>query len=192
MDSGSPISFVKLKYILGNAVIKVNENDLEIKFHGLNQSDLVVLETMNVDICINNRLVYNLCLIVVLDFTTKTPVVLGKDILNVLGLRLDQEPQERINIGEIMNIDVPVCEVDKADSLYVNPAVTLSVQQEVRDFFREKYLYSKRPSESEDKAEIALTLRDHNPFHSTPRRLSYSEKYRNVPQNRCNWRRFVA
>ena len=75
-----------------------------------------------------------------------------------------------------MNIGVSVCEVDKADSLYVNPAVPQSVQREVRDLFCEKYLYPKRPSEPKHKAEIALTLRDHNPFHSTPRRLSYSEK----------------
>ena len=96
LDSGSPISFVKLKYILSDAII-VKENDLEIKFHS-NQSDLVVFGTINVDICINNRLVSNLCLIVVPDFTMETPVVLGRDILNVLGFRQVQKPQESINI----------------------------------------------------------------------------------------------
>lgn len=109
------------------------------------------------------------------DETMIALVLFGRDILNNFGLKTVEE--------------VSSCNKKKRNSLYwrrgdkrgrdnadVNTEVEVNFQNRLKKLFWCKYLESKNPKEPKTKVELRLSLRDHQPFHFSPRRLSYSEK----------------
>ena len=176
LDSGRPVSFIKLKYV-PSEIISVEEG-LKDKFRGINSSSLVVLGVITVSANVNKRLAESTRLLVVPDDTMQTSVVLGRDALNLLGFNLTQRSLETNDASFILNIGVS-SETDNAtDSLYVNHEIPLVTQNQFRRLFSTEYLHRERLTESKVEAKVAIVLREHKPFHFSPRRLSYAEKVR--------------
>lgn len=79
MDSGSPVSFIKLTYVPSDAIDLADEwND---RFNGINNSSLVVLGRVSLDVELYGGVLRDVGLLVVPADTMKTPVVLGRDVL---------------------------------------------------------------------------------------------------------------
>ncbi|XP_043276015.1 uncharacterized protein [Venturia canescens] len=174
LDTGSAISFIKLRYVPSDA-IECTE-DHSNKFRGINNSNLVVLGMVTLDIEMNGKIERSLRLMVVPDFTMISCVILGRDVIKRFGLGLKNS--ENAYEAEIMNIDVSSPVEDEADLLEINPTIPIKTQKEIRQLFREKYLEPERPEEPNVKAEFKLTLTNPQQFRFAPRRLSYAEKER--------------
>lgn len=65
---------------------------------------------------------------------------------------------------------------DKIDELDVNPNLPYEIKNRVIEKFRAKYIRAKRPAEPKVKAELKLNVKDKQPFHYAPSRLSVGEK----------------
>ncbi|XP_043282371.1 uncharacterized protein [Venturia canescens] len=174
LDTGSPISFVKLKYIPGD-VIEVTD-DQTSKFKGINNSNLVVLGSVCLDIEMNGES-RKAKLMIVPDFTMVSSVILGRDILKMFGLSLKGENTEyETEIANIANIDISSSGDDPRDQLEINSALPIDVQKKVERLFEERYLMPERPEVPLVKTEFSLSLTSAQPFRFAPRRLSYVEK----------------
>lgn len=62
------------------------------------------------------------------------------------------------------------------EMLCINSEISREINDKFKELFLGNYVNKKRPSEPKVKAEMKLKLRTHQPFHFTPRRLSYTEK----------------
>lgn len=175
LDTGSPVSFIKLSHVPSNAIDCPDDDD-DNKFHGINSSDLVVLGVVDVDIEIDGKISEKNRLLVVPDDTMVTSVVLGRIQLRNCGLGLREvSPVESNYNAEIINIDITSDE-DEADSLIVNSEIPFKIQKRLRELFRSEYLTAARPENPSVCGEINLTLSSEQPIYFQPRRLSHVEK----------------
>ncbi|XP_011883821.1 PREDICTED: uncharacterized protein K02A2.6-like [Vollenhovia emeryi] len=176
LDTGSPVSFIKLQNVSSQAIEPVDE---QRRFHGINRSSLIVLGAVSVDMKMDGKILKNIQLIVVPDYTMSSSVVLGRDVLRKLGLGLGEVNESSktclVEAADVMSIDIVSGESESA-LLTINPDVPFETQERVREMFCKEYLESECPIEPREKGEIKLTLTSNQPFHFRPRRLSYAEK----------------
>jgi hypothetical protein len=119
-------------------------------------------------------------LYIVPDDTMFTPVVLGRDVLKAFNLGLAKLSDASFDeaLQEIMSIDVGNSGEDLAETLTIYSGICLKDQLSLKGLFITEYLKPPRPEAPLVKVELKLVLRDPQPFHVTPRRLSYTEKDR--------------
>lgn len=174
IDTGSAISFIKVKLILPNVIYK-SENPSE--FCGINNSKLSILGAANARICLDGVVKENITLLVVLNDTMKPPVILGRDVLREFGYTLQRDlDKKEAQIAEILNIEIAEGEAQQANMLDVNPELPICVREEVGKLYEEEYVQPERPEKPKVDAELKLVLKEHSPFSTVPRRLSYTEK----------------
>ena len=86
----------------------------------------------------------------------------------------DTETENLIN--EIMNID-PTDKLDfPLDNLSINQEISEENKSRIRNIFARRYLEPERLAQPKVDAEISLSTKECQPFHFSPRRLSYFEK----------------
>ncbi|XP_014222790.1 uncharacterized protein LOC106649699 [Trichogramma pretiosum] len=173
IDSGSAVSFIKEKHVPIESM-KVNSRASE-DYRGINGINLIVLGYLHCELTFNEREFKNILFLVVQDYTMASPAVIGRDHFKTLGISVRYETQSDLEVNTIMNIDFS-SDTDPTEMLRVNPLISVNKRNELRDIFRTEYVQRERPHEPKVKAELSLSLRDHKPFHFSPRRLSYVEK----------------
>lgn len=101
-----------------------------------------------------------------------TPALLDRDVLRQFGIRLTLPTDEDTWLEtEINAIETR----SDSDDLQVNPAIPYETKVELKQIYRELYVDFLRPPKPKTKAELKLRLNDPQPFHCTPRRLSYDK-----------------
>lgn len=175
LDSGSPISFIKEKFILKDAIEKTENYDS--RFHGINNSKLKVLGKVQLQVSMNEMPKEKLEFFIVENNTMGSAVVLGRDALRKLGLNFDGRAINYVDESvEILNIDISGEKSDMADELQINSEIPCKIQDKLRDIFRKEYVLPERPESPEVEAEIKFVVKENQPFHFLPRRLAFAEK----------------
>jgi len=181
LDSGSPISFIK-ESLIPKIVIKEIENNSK-SFAGINGSALEIKGVVRMNINTGTTKRNNVMLYIVPDKTMRCQVIMGRDLMKDFEFKL-MEP-ERIKalddtISEIMNIEINNSNVmdEMMDSLNIGSQITEHDKVAFKNIIKEKYVLPERPQEPMIKMKLKLKLREHTPFHFSPRRLSFSEKTR--------------
>ena len=107
LDSGSPISFIKNKFINPEVIIPLDKTNLE--YHGVNNSKLQLLGKTKA-MCEMRNCAKEIELLVVKDETMSSPVILVRDTFRTFGLGLSNqqftEKTKNDYLTEIMNIEV--------------------------------------------------------------------------------------
>lgn len=173
-DTGNAVNFVKEKFVPRN--VMTDQGELSMRFCGINNFHLRILSAVNVRMSYDD-IVKEATLFVVPDDTMKPSVILGRDILKALGysLKMSQDHLET-RMEEILSIDVTDEKNRIADTLDINLELPISIQNKVRRTFEKDYCQPERPKAPTIDAELKLSLKDHQPFAVSPRRLSYVEK----------------
>ena len=89
------------------------------------------------------------------------------------AITTDTETENFVN--EIMNIELSDKSDFPLDNLNINEKISEENKSKIRNIFARQYLEPKRPVEPKVN-EISLLIKEHQPFHFSPRRLSYFEK----------------
>ena len=175
LDSGSPISFIKINCLGDCPLEKVTQSDS--KYAGINNSNLIVLGMLKVSIVLENEVRDNIILRVVPNNTMRSPLVLGRDVLKNFGLFFNKiEKYVGKESNELMNIDICLIDEKKDFGLNMNPEVPYESKVKLLKQFKECYLEAEKPEAPEVKSELKLNLTDTKPFYFAPRRLSFDEK----------------
>lgn len=108
----------------------------------------------------------------------RSPAILGRDAFKSFGLKLVRHEPEELEhaISEILNIDVGESKIETANSLNVNSEIERRDRERLITLFSEGYIEPKRPKVPKVEAELKITLKGEQPFHFSPRRLSYAER----------------
>ncbi|XP_015433583.1 PREDICTED: uncharacterized protein LOC107189537 [Dufourea novaeangliae] len=162
-DTGSPISFIKEKFILNEAIETIEISNS--RFHGINDSELNIVGKVCVNVTIDDAKKENFQLYVVDNNTMTTAVVLGRDVLNEFGLTLACEAKKnRHNVTqEILNINVISGKTEIVDEEHhpfhfsprrLSHVEKIEVRKKIDELLQRKII---RPSESEYASPIVLT-----------------------------------
>lgn len=174
IDSGSPICFVKERYIPRKYIVNDPGQD---RFYGLNGSGLEIIGYVKAELTLKCGK-YNVTIRVVPDTTMQSPLVLGRDFMRIAKLLLRSE-EDSINneIIDIMNIEV---DRDRfrvtSQEMRLNEDLPIEVKARARKLFEEHYVNAERPENPATENTLKLVLTNEKPFFCTPRRLSYHEK----------------
>lgn len=175
LDSGSPISIIKNKFVNPEVILPIN--DSTIAYHGVNNSQLRFLGKTKAK-CQLNGCVKDIELLIV-DVKTMNPsVILGRDALRSFGLGFSQKEEHDKNedndFQEILNIEME--EVTLLDQLDINDNIPFRYIQELKNAFESLYIQPERPEVPKIKTTLNLRMKDHKPFNCAPRRLAFAEK----------------
>ncbi|XP_029174721.1 uncharacterized protein LOC114943300 isoform X2 [Nylanderia fulva] len=173
LDTGSPVSFVKERFI-GNANIDPI-NEFDHRYCGINNSKLTIVGKITARITLGNDCAEDVTVLIVPENTMITSAVLGRDVLRRFELVL-AKTEVADTTQEIMNINFSEAHDNPVDCLDINAETSYDVQNKFKRLFIENYVKPQRPKEPKVQAELKLTLKDFQPFHCTPRRISYSER----------------
>jgi len=168
LDTASPISLIKSKFILSNLTVK----DTGSGYVGLNGSALQILGQVEAKIIRGSSSADEVILRVVPDHTMRCDVLLGRDAirsLNIITIKPDVNRKDATS--EILNIDLSISGGDEADKLKINPAVSNNTRDKFVWQFRETYLQAEKPLESKVKTEMKLHVKDKQHFHFAQGRI---------------------
>ncbi|XP_011873545.1 PREDICTED: uncharacterized protein LOC105565169, partial [Vollenhovia emeryi] len=175
LDTACPISLIKTRFIPPSLITRVKSEHYE----GINGSALEVQGIVKANIRIENAIAKDVILRIVPERTMKCDALVGRDALKKLGLTMNKQPQEceAKNIAnEILSIDVSETVSNAIDMLDIGPDLPYAVRCQVKEKFQTKYLQAERPTEPKIKAELKLSIKDKQPFHHAPSRLTVGEK----------------
>lgn len=176
LDTASPISLIKSRLV---PVIFIHGGPDDC-YEGINGSKLEILGQVTAKISLEERHADNIKLRVVPDNAMKGDIILGRDAITSLNFDLFKEKTidvtKEIMASEILNIESSVFEGDELDTLKVNPCLSNKIHEKFIQNFQTNYLEAERPLEPKIKAEMKLHVKDNQPFHFAPARLSQVEK----------------
>ncbi|XP_015432072.1 PREDICTED: uncharacterized protein LOC107188311 [Dufourea novaeangliae] len=173
LDTGSPISFVKERFIEKHGLLPLDSTDRD--YCGCKKVQLDFLGKVYATISIGDISRENLRIYVVPEDTSVTPALLGRDILRKFGIRLTL-PTDDCAWREMLNINLIGNENSLVDDLQINSAIPYEAKTELKQIFKELYVDYPRPREPKTKTELHLRLDNSQPFYCTPRKLAYDEK----------------
>lgn len=176
LDTASPISLIKSRLV---PVIFIHGGPDDC-YEGINGSRLEILGQVTAKISLEERHADNIKLRIVPDNAMKGDIILGRDAITSLSFDLFKEKtidvtQENV-ASEILNIESSVFEGGELDALKVNPCLSNETREKFIQNFQTNYLEAERPLEPKIKAEMKLHVKDNQPFHFAPARLSQVEK----------------
>lgn len=170
LDTASPISLVKSKFIPSNLIVKIRDN----RYEGLNGSTLEILGQVNAKVIYENLIADNVILRVVPDLAMKKDTILGRDAIRpFLGLTFSEgivKERENEKINEALNIESSVFDGNETDNLNINSELSSEVRENFLEKFQVTYLHSKRLLEPKVKVEMKLNVKDKQSFHFAPTR----------------------
>lgn len=176
IDSGSPISLIKSKYIPTNAISHVSDKN---EFYGINNFELNVLGLFKNNFEIEN-IGLDFSFLVVPDDTMKFPALLGRDFTsrndmkNIVKKALNLEYDNNINfLRELMAIDYLQSPCNVSEQLNVNPNVAYVLQKEIKNLYQNDYSIKLTGEKLIDPPEMNITLKNEQPINFRPRRLYF-------------------
>lgn len=176
LDTGSPISFVKMSVV--PTAVKYECCELSNRYSGINNVKLDIKGIVPIKLTIDGVTQENIGLYIVSNDTMHSVAVIGRDILKLFGIKLTGPSETLVvdtAVNEIMNIDSDHGQRE-SDHLQINPKLSYDICRKVRMIFENDYVNTERPSVPKVQTALTLTLKDSSPFHYTPRRLSFTEK----------------
>lgn len=149
------------------------------RYEGINSSRLEILGQVTTKISLEERDT-DVKLRVVSDNAMKGDIILGRDAIRNLGLDLFKEKTKDVTeedgASEILNIEPSVFEGSKLNALKINPRLPDEIREKFIRNFQTNYLQAERVLKPKIKAEMKLHVKDNQPFHFAPARLSQGEK----------------
>lgn len=171
--TGSPVSFLKERFVNGVNVEPVNE--LDYRYCGINNSKLTIKGKVTARIALGVDSREDVTILIVPENTMITPAVLGRDALRKFELVLTKANMTD-EAQEIMNINLAEIQSDPIDCLDINSGASHGARDEFRRLFIDNYVKPQRPREPRVRTELKLVVKDSQPFHCTPCRISHSER----------------
>lgn len=148
-------------------------------YEGLNGSALEVLGQIKVKILLDHFNADEVILRVMPNNVMKANCILGRDAMKSLGLSLAtstfKEKCENV-AQEILNIESSVFDGDESETLDVNRNLSGELRDKILHKIRTTYLLPERLPEPIVRAELKLHVKEKQPFHFAPGRLSQTEK----------------
>lgn len=167
LDTGSPENFIQIRNVPTFCKI---ENVINAKFFGVNGSPLHLMGKILCSIVFRGRLLINVVLYVVPNFTMTSPIILGRSFLKLNNLSLIENKNNQ-DIQDIFNIDV-------SDN---NIEPKYEINHSIPNLFKTRLFYLVsglsqegvvKPIENESPVQCTIRLAKDDPFFCTPRRLS--------------------
>ena len=168
LDSGSPISFIKIECMRDEVIERATETDS--RYAGINQSNLSVLGKISVSIILDGEICNDVKLLVVPDDTMKSSLVLGRDVLNKFALGLAKVEKGKgpenfeTKVKELNNIDIYFVDEEQAQPLNIDPKVPHKIKSKLLEQFKVEYIESVKPEVPKIKAEVKINLTDDKLF----------------------------
>lgn len=172
LDTGSPISFVKERFVEKHGLLLLDSSDRD--YCGCKKVQLDFFGKVYATISIGDISRENLRIYVVSEDTSVMPL-LGRDVLRKFGIRLTL-PTDDYAWREMLNINIIGNENNLVDDLQINSAIPYVGKAELKQIFQELYVDYPRSREPKTKPELNLRLDNPQPFYCTPRKLAYDEK----------------
>lgn len=172
-DTGSPITFIKEKFI-PKCFSKTNNLN---SYCGINNSKLEMVGTITLDVMCDRLNAVGVQIYVVDNNTMSASMIIGRDLIKKFNVNLTiVNKSERVEEElEILNINVG--ENDNiSERLNINSEIAYEEKTKLVEMFEKEYVQPERPIEPKVNAELTLRLFKVQPFHFSPRRLSYMEK----------------
>lgn len=189
IDSGSPISLMKEKYV---PFYDKNVND-NYDFTGINGTKVDVLGIFQTDIMINDITIY-VKFYVVTDTTMSYASILGRDFLATPDLKITLSDSIKIEkiiqsnstdkisdgdanfINEIMHLDYLDENELEVEELDINQLTSYKNQQELKMLYESEYKTKINTDIVENEFKMHISLKNSQPITFRPRRLSFQEK----------------
>ncbi|XP_063994904.1 uncharacterized protein LOC135172646 [Diachasmimorpha longicaudata] len=173
LDTGSPISIIKQRFVDEESILPVDSQNL--RYTGVNKSPIEILGKVIVRLTLFDQVKEDVVLFVVKEGTIRVSALLGRDIL-VKNFKLTLIPSiENKEMSELLNINVDYSQ-NVRDELKINENLDMKEALGLKSLFMQEYVTPERPLEPKIKHELKLRLKENKPFHSTPRRLAYDDK----------------
>jgi len=175
LDTACPISLIKAKFIPPSSILHL-ENE---RYEGINGSVLEVMGGVTARICLEDVMTNDSILRVVPNHTIKCDMLLDRDILRKLDLTITKRSKEEgigNTMNEILNIEADEIVGDETDALKINPNLPYAIRKRLVEKISKDYLLVGRPLEPKVRAELKLHVKEKQPFHFAPSRLSVDEK----------------
>lgn len=175
LDTACPISLIKDKFVPPGSISQLESEHYE----GLNGSVLKIKGGVIAKISLENAMTENAMMRVVPDHTMRCDVLIGRDILKKLDLMITKRSNEKdieSIANEILNIEVNDEDSNDIDTLKINPNLSYAIRNKIKEKINTDYLQAEKPLEPKVKAELKLHIKEKQPFHYAPNRLSIDEK----------------
>lgn len=175
IDTASPISLIKAQFVPPSQRLE-SRNE---RYEGINGSALKVQGTTAAKITFENVSASKINLRIVPDNTMRCDVLLGRDAIKMLGLRLTKRPLEETLehvVNEILSIETDEPDSSNVGEFKINPDLPYVMRSKFLESFQSDYVQAERPTEPKVRAELELHTKDKQPFHFAPSRLSVEEK----------------
>ena len=115
-----------------------------------------------------------------LDVNSKQYAVINSSKLKLIccfGMRFVQKNNSFVEAAnEILNVDVEGISGGGSAGVEINAEIDWVYRKRVQESFQVKYEMAKRSQDPQTKVERKISLREQQPFHFSPRRLSFTEK----------------
>lgn len=175
LDTACPVSLIKARFVPPSLIMREKSE----RYEGINESALEIQGVIRAKICVENAIAEDVTLRIVPERTMKCDALLGRDVLKKLGLtkiKQSRECEVKSIANEILSIDVSEVVSSEVDRLDINPDLPYAVKCRVIEKFQMKYLQAEKPKEPKIKAELKLNIKDKQPFHHAPSKLTIGEK----------------
>ncbi|XP_072377646.1 uncharacterized protein [Diabrotica undecimpunctata] len=186
IDSGSPISIIKLKYVPHNLIIPTVENN---KFTGINGTPLEIVGTFQKDIFINIIMV-NLKFCVVPNNTISYAAIVGRDFIAQPDIQITFSKSVEISrkaidngenaviefINELMHIDYIDRSFNISENININPCLSFETCTEIKKMYHDSYSFNLGKNSSVHDFEMSISVKHDKPIFYRRRRLAYSEQ----------------
>lgn len=194
IDTGSPISLLKCKFIPNNYV--VIKSACDSNFYGINGAKLNILGIFETNVIIDNNVI-DFIFYVVPNSTMSSDAILGRDLLSKPGFKIEFV-NDKVNIinlnsdiimkevdnnfDEILCINYGQDENDRNNNclLNINPDLDFEIRNKFIEVYNDEYyVMLKENVEARDgnvDFDMKIILKHEQPISFRPRRLSYSEQ----------------
>jgi len=145
LDTASPISLIKSKYIPPILIHNISDSGYE----GINGSGLEIFGQIEARISIDDRRADGMRLRVVSDQAMQCDVILGRDSIRILDLGLIREEVKPIKenfTDEILNIESSLFEGSEVDKVNINCRLSSEIREKFTEKLQESYLRAEKPS----------------------------------------------
>lgn len=185
VDTGSPISLIKPKYVPINCLIPVEKNDY--RYNGINNSHLEILGMFEKDIKICD-IDTQIRFFVVPESTMSGAALLGRDFtsntamkivigqtLRVIQSKGDPEDETDNFANQIRHIE---CDDDSTDSskLNINSNALYNAIRDLKQMYTNTYMSEKEYESPLNEAEMKICLKHELPISFRARRLAHTDK----------------
>nr|XP_012232667.1 PREDICTED: uncharacterized protein LOC105678149 [Linepithema humile] len=175
LDTGSDLTIMR-----ANQYIKLGTPRLICKqtpFRGIGEGTNMTLREFNAKITVDDH-TYDILIQVVSDDLSRNALLIGRNFLDEVDLRVKRGKATIIPCSEIFDNDVPeVCKIDAFDECEIDPVDLSSINNEKTRKVVRGMINEYRPIKTREvEVKMTILLKDEEPVYQRARRLSSVEK----------------